>query len=248
MVEALTKASLALVRIPQIAFEIDQRGRRDLFGVDIGRIKFLRRAEISVHGALAIRRHQNVGAAGGRAIRRRPGLEGDPGGADVMGIEPADLVVPDLADIGGAGAEAGDADNGVGGRAAGHLRRRPHILVNRRGARLVDQRHAALGHAVAGRENPHRSGPARRKSRCRCRERRILLKSSEVPVTAIVVVAIAVARKIRSKPVSVQKFSISLICNGNGGALPRPLRERVGVIGARLSTGHQESQYDSSLG
>ena len=78
------------------------------------------------------------------------GLERDAGGADVMGVEPADLVVPDLADIGGARAEIGDADDGVGRRAAGHFGRRPHVAVDRSGARLVDQRHAALGHAVAG--------------------------------------------------------------------------------------------------
>ena len=124
--------------------------RRDLRFVDIGRRQFLRRAEIGVHGALAVRRHQDVGAAGGGSAGGRFGLEGDAGGADVVGIEPADLVVLDLADIGGAGAEAGDADDGVGGRAAGHFGGRAHVLVDRGGARLVDQRHAALGHAVAG--------------------------------------------------------------------------------------------------
>ena len=77
------------------------------------------------------------------------GFERDAGGADVVGIEPADLVVPDLADIGGARAEIGDADNGVGRRAPGHFGGRAHVAVDRRGARLVDQRHAALGHAVA---------------------------------------------------------------------------------------------------
>ena len=54
-------------------------------------------------------------------LGRGAGLEGDAGGADVVGVEPADLVVLDLADIGGAGAETGDADDGIGGRAAGHF-------------------------------------------------------------------------------------------------------------------------------
>ena len=116
------------------------------------RHQFLRGAEIGVHGALAVRRHQDVGAAGGRTAGRGPGFERDAGGADVVGIEPADLVVPDLADIGGACAEIGDADDGVGRRAAGHFGRRAHVAVDRRGARLVDQRHAALGHAVAAEE------------------------------------------------------------------------------------------------
>ena len=118
-------------------------------GVDIGRRQVLRGAEIGVHGALAVRRHQDVGAAGGGAVRRGLGFERDAGGADIVGIEPADLVVLDLADIGGARAEIGDADDGVGRRTAGHFRGRAHVLVDRGGARLVDQRHAALGHAVA---------------------------------------------------------------------------------------------------
>ena len=125
------------------------RGGRDLRLVDIGGRQILRGAEIGVHGALAVRRHQDVGAAGGGAVGGRLGLEGDAGGADVVGVEAADLVVLDLADKGGAGAETGDADDGVGAGAAGHLGRRAHVAVDRGGAGLVDQRHAALGHAVA---------------------------------------------------------------------------------------------------
>ena len=126
------------------------RDGRDLRFVDVGRIEVLRGAEIGVHGALAVRRHQDVAAAGGGAAFGRLGLEGDAGGADIVGVEGADLVGLDLADEGGAGAETGDADDGVGAGAAAHLGRRAHILVDRGGAGLVDQRHAALGHAVAG--------------------------------------------------------------------------------------------------
>ena len=60
----------------------------------------------------------------------------------------AELVVLDLADEGRARAEARDADDGVGGRAAGDLHRRPHGVIDRLRARLVDQRHRALAHAV----------------------------------------------------------------------------------------------------
>ena len=67
-----------------------------------------------------------------------------------MGIKTADLIVLHLADIGGARTESGDTDDGVGGRAAGHFGRRTHVGIDRCGARLVDQRHAALGHAVRG--------------------------------------------------------------------------------------------------
>src|SRR5205823_11967084 len=108
--------------------------------------------EIGVHGALAVRRHQDVGAAGGGAGGGGYGLERDAGGADIVGVEGADLVGLDLADKGRAGAETGDADDDVGAGAAAHFGRRAHVLVDGGGAGLVDQRHAALGHAVARQE------------------------------------------------------------------------------------------------
>ena len=148
----LHKGVLGAFGVPEIAFEIDDLRGRDLRGVDVGGRQVLRGAEIGVHGALAVAGHQDVGAAGRGTARRRLGLERHAGGADVVAVEPADLVVPDLADIGGAGAEAGEADDGVGGRAARHLRRRSHVAIDRGGARLVDQRHAALGHAVTAKE------------------------------------------------------------------------------------------------
>ncbi len=43
-------------------------------------------------------------------------------------------------------AETGHADDGVGGRAARGFHRRTHGVVDRLGARLVDQRHAAFAH------------------------------------------------------------------------------------------------------
>ena len=64
----LDEGLLGVGGIPQITFEIDDAGGRDLRFVDIGRRQVLRRAEIGVHGALAVRRHQDVGAAGGGAI------------------------------------------------------------------------------------------------------------------------------------------------------------------------------------
>jgi len=57
----------------------------------------------------------------------------------------------DLADIGPAGTERRDADNGVRGGTAGHFGGRPHVLVDRRSLCFIDQGHRALGHAV-GRE------------------------------------------------------------------------------------------------
>ena len=154
----LQERFLGVLRVPQIAFEVDQRRGGDLLGVDIGRAKVLRGTEIGVHGALAIRRDQDVGAAGGRAVAGRLGVEGHARGADIVAVQPADLVILDLADIGGAGAEVRQPDNGVGGRAARHFGGLAHIGIDRRGARFVDQRHAALRHAVLHQEvvfRPH---------------------------------------------------------------------------------------------
>ena len=57
----------------------------------------------------------------------------------------AQLIALDLADIGGAGAERGQRRHGVGAGAARHLDRRPDAAVQLGHARLVDQRHRALG-------------------------------------------------------------------------------------------------------
>ena len=139
-------------RIPQIALEIDDAGRRDRVGVDVVRMQVLRGAEIGVHGALAVRRHQHVAARRRGAVRRRRRVEGDAGGADVVPEHAAEFVVAHLADEGRARAEARHPDDGVRRRAARDLDRRSHGVVDRRRARLVDQRHAALVHALLDQE------------------------------------------------------------------------------------------------
>ena len=60
----------------------------------------------------------------------------------------AELVVPDLADERRCAAEARNADDGVGRRAAGDFDRGSHRRIDRFRARLVDQHHGALLHAV----------------------------------------------------------------------------------------------------
>ena len=65
---------------------------------------------------------------------------GDEGAAEVVGL--------DLADIGAADAEGGDADDRVGRRTAGDDPRRDACGVERLGALLVDQRHRAFDHVL----------------------------------------------------------------------------------------------------
>lgn len=148
----LEEGVLGVFGVPQIAFEIGDRGRRHRFRVDIARVQVLRGAEIGVERALAVGRNQDVAAAGGRAIDRRRGGEGDARGTNVVRKDLPERVLLDLAHEGRARPEARRADNGVGGRAAGHLDGRSHLFVERLGLRFVDQRHAAFVHPMIDEE------------------------------------------------------------------------------------------------
>ena len=61
-----------------------------IVGVDVGRMQILRGAEIGVHGALAVGRHQHVAAPGRGAVGRRRRGERHAGGADVVGKRAAE--------------------------------------------------------------------------------------------------------------------------------------------------------------
>ncbi len=63
-----------------------------------------------------------------------------------MGESAAEQIVFDLADKGPAAAERSEPDDGVRGRAARGLHRRPHGVIDRFRTRLFDQRHRAFGH------------------------------------------------------------------------------------------------------
>ena len=64
--------------IEQIAFEIEDLALLDQRAVEIGIGEFRRRAEIGVHGALAVRRHQDEAAAGRRFALASPSLKTTP--------------------------------------------------------------------------------------------------------------------------------------------------------------------------
>ena len=131
-------------RVPQIAFEIGDLGRlNDLF-VDVLGAEFHAGAEIGVHGALAVRRHQDHASGGRRMAFERRRVIGNPHGADVVTEDRAELVGGNLAEIGARAAEAHEAGHGVGRAAAGGLDGRAHCAIEVLGALRVDQRHAAL--------------------------------------------------------------------------------------------------------
>src|SRR5262245_64504719 len=109
----LHESFLGLRRIPQVSFEIGDRRGGNLRLIDIGRPQVLRRAQIRVHGALAIRGHHDVAARRRRTANGRFRLEGNVGRTDIVDEGATEIVVPDLADKACARAEAGNADDCV---------------------------------------------------------------------------------------------------------------------------------------
>ncbi len=108
-------------------------------------------AEEGLHGALGVRRDEDEAAGGGEAFGERRGVVGDAEGADVVGEDVAELVVGDLADVGGrvppraampamvlAAEPPEDFDAGA------------HDLVEALGVSGVDEGHGALGEVVLG--------------------------------------------------------------------------------------------------
>ena len=139
-------------RIEQIAFEIGHLRGRDEVGIDILGPQFDAGAEIGVHGALRVGRDQDQAARGGGSARQRRGVERDPDGAQIVREDAAELIVPDLADIGALTPQRGDAGHGVAAGAPRGLDPGAHRGVKRRGALLVDQRHGPLVKVVLRQE------------------------------------------------------------------------------------------------
>ena len=90
-------------------------------------------------------------AVGGMRVER-PGLEMHALGANVVGEDLAELIVGDLAEIGGLAAEARHARRRIAGAAAGSFERRPHARIEKFGSIGIDQVHRALDDAVVDQE------------------------------------------------------------------------------------------------
>jgi hypothetical protein len=105
-------------RIPEIAFEIDDLRRRDHIGIDIGRRQVLAGAEVGVHRALAIRRHQDHRTRCGSPVFEGGRRELHADRPDIMPEDVAKVVIRDLADEGRALAERGHAGRRIAGTPA----------------------------------------------------------------------------------------------------------------------------------
>ena len=101
-------------------------------------------AEIGIHRAFAIGRHENKTPCRGRATERGGRLKRDIGRTNIMGEEASHFIILHLADEGGARAERSHTNNCIGGRAARNDVGRAHRLIDGFGLGLTDQPHGAF--------------------------------------------------------------------------------------------------------
>ncbi len=136
-----------LFRVPQIPFEIQHLRVGDHAVIKrLGRQK-LRRAQERVHCALAVGRHENQATRSRWLAGTHRRVERDPAGADIMGKRRAQGIVGHLADKAARRAQRCQPRQSIRRRSARNLARSTHARIQRLRLRLVDQGHAALGHA-----------------------------------------------------------------------------------------------------
>ncbi len=118
--DRLGEGFVAFRPVEAVAFEEDPLGVGHHRRVDIRRREMFGDAEIRVHRALAIGGDQHDAAPGFVLVAPvgQRHFVGDALGAQIVGEDPAQLVVLDLSDIGRPPAEMGKTRDGVGGRAA----------------------------------------------------------------------------------------------------------------------------------
>ena len=102
-------------RVEQIAFEVCDLRRGDHVGVDVGGPELDAGAEIGVHRALPVGRHEDQTARRARTGGGGRRVEAHPGRGNVMAIHLSEEVVSHLADIGAGATERGDPGHRVAG-------------------------------------------------------------------------------------------------------------------------------------
>ena len=145
---------LGIGTVEQVALHVEHLAVGDRRRVDVVGMQQRRHAEVGVHRALGVGRDDDDAAAGGHRLVGRPSArpEGDADGAQVVSEHVAEVVVGDLADVGGAAAEAGDAGHRVGRRSTAHLDGRAEGVVEAERAAGLDQRHRALDELLTDQE------------------------------------------------------------------------------------------------
>jgi hypothetical protein len=138
-----------LGRIPQIAFQQQDRRSGDLSFVDSFGRQIVGCAQQRVHGPLPVRRYQDqaatcrlLGIAGGSVELNARSVE-------VVAINLAELILRHLADEGGAGAEPGEPRQRIGRCTTGNLAPWPHPIVKLDCTIGVDQPHRSRRQILA---------------------------------------------------------------------------------------------------
>ena len=149
---SLEESFLGARRIPEVAFKINDLSGSNGIRVDVVGMQILSGAEIGVHRALAVGRHQHVTTCRGWAGRCGRRRKGDTRRADIMGKDAPKLIILDLSNEGRARPQARDPDDRIGRGATGNLHGRAHGVVKLRGPRLIDQLHGAFAHFLLRKE------------------------------------------------------------------------------------------------
>ena len=140
-VRGLEKGLFGRRLIPEIAFEIGDGTALHQGGFNILRGQILAGTEIGVHRTLPVRRDKDKGAGAGRPVHCGWHIKGHAGFAQVMRKHRPDRIRLDLANIGGADPQIGNAHHCIGGRTAGDDHRLRHAGIKILGARLINQVH-----------------------------------------------------------------------------------------------------------
>ena len=144
----VTERGLRLVAVEQVPLHVQHRAGGDRLLVEVVDAQQRRHAEVGVHRALGVGGDHDDAPAGRRFAVGATGTELHADRADVVAEHVAEIVVVDLADVGGAAAEAGDAAHRVRRRPAAHLDRAAERRVELDGPIGLDQRHRPLDQVV----------------------------------------------------------------------------------------------------
>src|SRR5579883_1362450 len=131
MVGGSKKSSARCGRIEKIAFEIKDLNLLDGFAVEIVLVEFSCRAEMGVHGALAVGGDEDEAASRRIYVAAKTGIEAHANRTNVVGEDICELVFAELPHETRAAAERSDAGTCISRGTARGFYRRPHPFIER---------------------------------------------------------------------------------------------------------------------
>ena len=138
--------------VVEVALHVQHLARSDGCFVDVAGAQQRRHTEVGVHRAFGVGGDDDDAPAGGGVAVGLAGTELHAHRTQVVAEHPAEIVVAHLADVGRSPAEAGDADDRVGGRATAHLDGTAQCPIEVHRPVGVDQGHRPLHEFVVAEE------------------------------------------------------------------------------------------------